>query len=53
MVADLPRHDRLADDLDQIDWDRSRLGPMADAATPPEGEPVTEPISIEEALRCL
>jgi hypothetical protein len=38
---ELPPHDQLADDADELDWDVERDGPMAAAAT--DDEPATEP----------
>lgn len=32
---ELPAHDQLADDQDELGWDRSVHGLMADAAAPP------------------
>ena len=37
----LPAHDRLADDQDELDWSRDRDGRMAEAAT--DTEPATTP----------
>jgi hypothetical protein len=37
---DLPAHDQLADDRDELGWDRSVHGLMADAATDEEPETV-------------
>ena len=31
---ELPAHDRLADDCDELGWDRDLHGRMLDAATP-------------------
>jgi hypothetical protein len=39
----LPPHDRLADDQDELGWDRDKHGRFADFATGPEGEPETVP----------
>jgi len=38
---ELPKHDQLADDHDELDWDRANFGPMAQYAT--DDEPWTEP----------
>ena len=38
-----PAPDRLADDSDQLDWDRAEHGRMADHATGPDDEPETIP----------
>jgi hypothetical protein len=38
---ELPAHDQLADDTDELDWDVDRDGPMSDAAS--DDEPPTEP----------
>lgn len=39
----LPAHDQLADDADELGWDRDKHGRMADFAVPPGGEIQTEP----------
>lgn len=41
---ELPAHDQLADDQDELDWDVKRDGRMADHATTSEdAEPITVP----------
>lgn len=47
MATDLPRHDQLADDTDELDWDREQHGRMVDAATGPEGEPPTRRLTFD------
>lgn len=37
-----PAFEELADDEDELGWDRERDGLMADAATTPADEPQTE-----------
>lgn len=39
---DLPAHDELADDADEQDWDRSQLGPMAEAVTAHEDDEIPD-----------
>lgn len=53
MATDLPPHDALADDQDELDWDREAFGPMADAATPPHQEPATAPMTPQDARQAL
>lgn len=36
-VNEYPAHDQLADEDDELDWDRAKLGPMLTAVRP---EPV-------------
>lgn len=47
MATDLPKHDQLADEFDELDWDRDVVGPMVNFATRPEHEPVTVPLDPE------
>jgi hypothetical protein len=39
---ELPAHDRLADDADELGWDTAKHGRMADYAVDPEDEIQTE-----------
>lgn len=48
---ELPPHDQLADENDELGWDRSQHGLMADAAAPPPEtvpyDPATDPFLTE------
>lgn len=52
-MNELPKHDELADGVDQLGWDRDLHGRMLDFAVEPEDEIPTKPLTVKEALNAV